>query len=71
MVVALTTLKLKENTPNVGGAGFDLAGAATLSLALASTLVVLTLGGMFGWVSAPTIMLAGLSVVMLLLFLRD
>ena len=70
VVVTLTTLKLNENRPNAGGAGFDLAGAATLSIALASTLVVLTLGGMFGWVSAPTMLLAALSVAMLLLFLQ-
>lgn len=70
VVVALTTLKLKENTPDEKGIGFDLPGAATLSLGLASTLVVLTLGGVFGWVSAPSILLAGLSVVMLLLFVR-
>ncbi|MGP8068960.1 MAG: MFS transporter [Candidatus Bathyarchaeia archaeon] len=70
LVVALTTLKLKENTPDASGTGFDLPGAVTLSLGLASTLVVLTLGGVFGWVSAPSILLAGLSVVMLLLFVR-
>ncbi|HMK83539.1 MAG TPA: MFS transporter [Candidatus Bathyarchaeia archaeon] len=70
VVVALTTLKLKENTPGERGTGFDLPGAVTLSLGLASTLVVLTLGGVFGWVSAPSILLAGLSVVMLFLFLR-
>jgi len=70
MVVALTTLKLKENTPGERGTGFDLPGAATLSLGLASTLVVLTLGGVFGWVSAPSILLAVLSVAMLLLFVQ-
>jgi MFS family permease len=47
LVVSLTTLKLNENRPNTGGAGFDVAGAAALSVALASTLVMLTLGGMF------------------------
>jgi len=70
VVVALTTLKLKENMPDERGTGFDLPGAAALSLGLASTLVVLTLGGVFGWVSATSILLAGLSVVMLLLFVR-
>ena len=70
IVVTLTTLKLNENRPNPAGAGFDLAGATALSIALASTLVVLTLGGMFGWVSAPTVLLAALSVAMLLLFLQ-
>jgi len=70
LVVALTTLKLKENTPDERGTGFDLRGAATLALGLASTLIVLTFGGVFGWFSAPSILLAGLSVVMLLLFLR-
>ena len=70
VVVALTTLKLKENKPNERGAGFDVAGAATLSIGLASTLVVLTLGGTFGWVSVPTMLLAVLSVVMFLMFLQ-
>jgi EmrB/QacA subfamily drug resistance transporter len=70
VVVALTTLKLKENTPDERGIGFDLPGAASLSLGLASTLVVLTLGGVFGWVSAPSILLGGLSLVMLVLFVR-
>jgi EmrB/QacA subfamily drug resistance transporter len=70
VVVALTTLKLKEKRPDEREIGFDLPGAVTLSLGLASTLVVLTLGGVFGWVSAPSILLAGLSVVMLLLFVR-
>jgi MFS family permease len=34
------------------GEGFDLAGSIMLSLALASLLVVLTLGGTYGWTSA-------------------
>lgn len=70
LVVALTTLKLNENTPDERGTGFDIPGAVTLSLGLASTLIVLTLGGVFGWVSAPSILLGGLSIVMMLLFWR-
>lgn len=70
MVVTLTTLKLNQNRPSAEGTGFDLAGATTLSIALASTLVVLTLGSMLGWVSAPTILLAALSVAVLVLFLQ-
>ena len=70
VVVTLATLKLNENRPNATEAGFDLAGAATLSIALASTLVLLTLGGMFGWLSAQTLLLAGFTVAMLLLLLQ-
>ena len=70
VVVSLTTLKLNENKPSVEGTGFDLAGAATLSVALASTLVALTLGGMLGWLSVPTLLLATLGVATLLLFLQ-
>jgi EmrB/QacA subfamily drug resistance transporter len=69
LVVTLTTLKLKDKKPNKMGVGFDIAGAITLSIALASTLVVLTLGGTAGWVTAPTIFLGVLSAAMLLLFL--
>jgi len=70
VVVALSTLKLKENKPNHGATGFDVAGAATLSIALASTLVVLTLGGTVGWFSMQVILLIVLSVVMFLMFVH-
>lgn len=71
LVVALTTLKLREKArSNQMGVGFDFAGGTTLSIALASLLVVLTLGGTFGWVSAPTLALLVLSGVMFILFLR-
>jgi EmrB/QacA subfamily drug resistance transporter len=70
VVVVLTTLKLKGNKPREKGAGFDLAGAATLSISLASTLVVLTLAGTFGWLSAPTMLLVFVSVAAFLLFLQ-
>jgi EmrB/QacA subfamily drug resistance transporter len=69
-VIALTALKLKENKPNAAGTGFDLAGAATLSIALASTLVALTFGGMFGWSSASTVLLTALTVATFILFLQ-
>jgi EmrB/QacA subfamily drug resistance transporter len=69
LVITLVILKLRQNPPNALGAKFDLAGAATLSIALAASLIVLTLGGIYGWTSAPTIMLFALSVAMLLLFL--
>jgi EmrB/QacA subfamily drug resistance transporter len=70
VVVTLTTLRLNENTPNAGGTGFDFLGAMTLSIALASTLIVLTLGGISGWTSASTLLLAALSIFMLVLFLQ-
>jgi len=52
LVVTLTILKLKESQKNRMSEGFDLAGSIMLSLALASLLVVLTLGGTYGWTSA-------------------
>ena len=70
LVITLVILKLRQNPPNALGAKFDLPGAATLSICLAASLIVLTLGGIYGWTSAPTIMLVALSVAMLLLFLR-
>jgi EmrB/QacA subfamily drug resistance transporter len=70
LVITLVSLRLKQNPPNALGAKFDLPGAATLSIALAAFLIVLTLGGTYGWTSAPTLMLAALSVAMFLLFLR-
>jgi len=70
LVITLTTLKLRETRTNQMGEGFDLAGATTLSIALASLLVVLTLGGNFGWFSAPTLVLLILSCAMFILFLQ-
>jgi len=70
LVITLVTLKLRQNPPNTLGAKFDLPGAATLSILLAASLVALTLGGIWGWNSASTIILAAISVVALLLFLR-
>jgi EmrB/QacA subfamily drug resistance transporter len=70
LVVALTILKLKETRTHQSGVGFDVAGAATLSLALASLLVVLTLGSTYGWISAPTVGLLVLGSAMFMLFLR-
>ena len=70
LVITLISLGLKQNPPNALGAKFDSPGAATLSVALAASLIVLTLGGTYGWTSAPTLMLAALSVAMFLLFLR-
>ena len=70
LVITLVTLKLRQNPPSALGARFDLPGAATISVALATSLVVLTLGGIYGWFSALTISLAALSVAMFFLFLR-
>jgi EmrB/QacA subfamily drug resistance transporter len=70
LVITLVTLKLRQNPPKTLGTRFDLPGAATLSVALAASLIVLTFGGIYGWFSAPTIVLGALSVGMFFLFLR-
>jgi EmrB/QacA subfamily drug resistance transporter len=69
LVVTLTMLKLKETAAKQSGSGFDLAGATTLSIALASLLVIFTLGGTYGWTSAPTIALLVLGSTLFALFL--
>ncbi|HUK50907.1 MAG TPA: MFS transporter, partial [Terriglobales bacterium] len=48
LVITLGALKLRQNPPNALGVNFDFPGAATLSAGLASSLVVLTLGGTYG-----------------------
>jgi MFS family permease len=70
IVITLTVLRLRETRTDEVGAGFDLAGAVTLSIALASLLVVLTFGGTYGWISAPTIGLLMLSGAMFMSFLQ-
>jgi EmrB/QacA subfamily drug resistance transporter len=70
LVITLTVLKLKETRMDRVAAGFDLAGATTLSIALASLLVLLTLGSTYGWSSWPTLGLLILTVGMFLLFLQ-
>jgi EmrB/QacA subfamily drug resistance transporter len=70
VVVALTMLKLKETQRTTTSERFDLAGATTLSIALASLLMVLTLGGFYGWISAATIGLLILGCVTFIVFLR-
>jgi EmrB/QacA subfamily drug resistance transporter len=69
VVITLTILKLKESRTNEIGSGFDVAGATTLSIGVASLLVVLTLGGTYGWLSAPTFGLLVLGSIMFVLFL--
>jgi len=69
LVITLVTFKLRQNPPNSVGAEFDLPGAATLSVVLAASLVTLTLGGIWGWNSASTVILAAIGVVAFLLFL--
>ena len=70
LVITLTILKLKETRTGRMSGGFDLAGAATLSIALASLLVVLTLGSTYGWVSTLTFALLIVSGAMFMLFLQ-
>ena len=69
LVVSLASLKLKEKRTFSIGERFDFAGAVTLSAALASFLVALTLGGSFGWNSIPILCLLLITVSTFLLFI--
>jgi EmrB/QacA subfamily drug resistance transporter len=69
MVVTLASAKLKERMVSSTRERFDFAGAVTLSVALASLLVALTLGGTFGWYSFATLALLVVSVCAFLLFI--
>jgi EmrB/QacA subfamily drug resistance transporter len=69
IVVTLTMLKLKETLVKPRDTGFDIPGAATLSMALASLLIVLTLGGAYGWMSTPTLVLLVLGGLLFAAFL--
>jgi EmrB/QacA subfamily drug resistance transporter len=69
LVVSLASLKLKEKRTLSMGERFDFAGAATLSAALASFLVALTLGGNYGWNSIPILSLLLVTVSAFVLFI--
>ncbi len=69
LVVGLASIRLKERKIPLVDEGFDFAGAVTLSAALASLLVALTLGGSFGWNSISTVSLLVLAVSAFLLFI--
>ena len=69
LVVSLASLKLKERQTTSVGERFDFVGAVTLSVALASFLVALTLGGAFGWSSIPILSLLLLTVSAFVLFI--
>jgi EmrB/QacA subfamily drug resistance transporter len=69
LVVGLASTKLKEKWASSAGERFDFAGAVTLSVALASLLAGLTLGGSFGWYSSATLALLVLTVSAFLLFI--
>jgi EmrB/QacA subfamily drug resistance transporter len=69
LVVSLASMKLKERKASSSGERFDFAGAVTLSVALASLLAGLTLGGSFGWYSSATLALLVLTVSAFLLFI--
>ena len=69
LVVSLASIKLKEKKISSIGEGFDFAGAVTLSAALASFLVALTLGSSFGWNSISTVSLLALTGSAFLLFI--
>ena len=73
LVVGLASLKLKEMRTSSTSERFDFAGAATLSVALASFLTALTLGGSFGWESIPTmsLLLATGSAFLLFLYVES
>lgn len=68
-VVTLAALRLRETQIHEGGSEPDLAGALTLSVALASLLLLLTFGGVYGLFSFITIVLLGVSTFTFLLFL--
>jgi EmrB/QacA subfamily drug resistance transporter len=68
LVVTLASIKLREKPSSLAAERFDFAGAVTLSVALASLLVVLTLGGSFGWISPYILALLVLTVSTFLLF---
>ncbi|MCJ7455428.1 MFS transporter [Candidatus Bathyarchaeota archaeon] len=69
LVVSLASLKLKEKQTTSVGERFDFVGAVTLSVALASFLVALTLSGAFGWSSIPILSLLLLTVSAFVLFI--
>ena len=69
VVVTLASLKLKEKRTFSRDERFDLTGAATLSAALASFLVALTLGGTYGWGSAVILSLLLITAVSFVLFI--
>jgi EmrB/QacA subfamily drug resistance transporter len=69
LVVTLALMKLKEKRSLRVGERFDLTGAVTLSVALASFLVALTLGGSSGWTSLPILSLLLLTGSAFLLFI--
>jgi EmrB/QacA subfamily drug resistance transporter len=69
LVVTLAAMKLKERKASSSGERFDFPGAVTLSIALASLLAALTLGGSFGWYSSATLALLILTVSAFLLFI--
>ena len=69
VVVALTMLKLKETVAKQRQPSFDIPGAVTLSIALACLLVILTLGAVYGWFSAPSLILLIVGTVTFLTFL--
>jgi EmrB/QacA subfamily drug resistance transporter len=69
LVVSLASAKLKEKWVLSARERFDFAGAVTLSVALASLLVALTLGGTFGWYSFATLALLVVTVGAFLLFI--
>jgi EmrB/QacA subfamily drug resistance transporter len=69
LVVSLASLKLKERQITLVGERFDFAGALTLSVALASFLVALTLGGTLGWNSIPIMSLLLLALTAFALFI--
>jgi EmrB/QacA subfamily drug resistance transporter len=69
LVVTLAAIKLREKKISTMAEGFDYAGAVTLSVALASLLVALTLGSSFGWNSLATVSLLVLTVTSFLLFI--
>lgn len=68
VVVTLALLRLKEIRVNPQGEGFDLAGAATLAVSLATFLAGLTFGPSYGWKSITIVSTMSIAVATLILF---
>jgi EmrB/QacA subfamily drug resistance transporter len=69
LVVSLASITLKEKRISSIGERFDFAGAVTLSAALASFLVALTLGSSYGWSSILILSLLALTSSAFVLFI--
>jgi EmrB/QacA subfamily drug resistance transporter len=70
LAIALAVVALKEHPSSEARASFDLRGAITLFVGLASMILGLTLGGKSGWTTLPVLILALVSIAALVLFVQ-